>query len=138
MSAVRVGDTASRTRVISADVVRAFAEVSEDHNPVHLDPEYAAGTPFGACIAHGMLLGSMISAILANDLPGPGTIYKRQELAFRAPVFVGDTVTATVTCTEVVPERGDAVFETTVTRQDGTVALTGTARVRCPGERPPA
>jgi acyl dehydratase len=129
---VFAGAAASRTRIVSPDVVSAFAEVSGDHNPVHLDPEYAQGTIFGGCIAHGMLLGSMISAILANDLPGAGTIYKKQELVFLAPVPVGDTVTATVTCVEVQPDRGDAVFDTTVTRGDGTLVMRGTAKVRCP------
>jgi 3-hydroxybutyryl-CoA dehydratase len=132
VSALRVGASASRTRVVTPELVRAFADVSDDHNPIHLDPEYAAGTPFGGCIAHGMLLGSMISAILANELPGPGTIYKRQELVFRAPVPVGARVTATVTCTEMVPERSDATFETTVVREDGTLVMSGTARVRYP------
>ena len=90
---IAIGDTATYTRLITNQEVEAFAAISGDHNPLHLDPEYAATTAFGECIAHGMLTGAFISAAIAMELPGPGTIYLGQKLQFRAPVTLGDTLT---------------------------------------------
>jgi 3-hydroxybutyryl-CoA dehydratase len=129
---LKVGDRASRTKTITDEDVRDFARATGDTNPVHLDEAYAAGTRFGRRIAHGMLTGSLISAILGNDLPGAGTIYLGQEFKFKAPVYVGDTVTATV---EVVNYREDkriATFHTTCTNQDGVLVIDGEAVVLAP------
>ncbi len=90
------GASASRTCTISDEMIRGFAELTGDTNPVHLDDAYAAGTRFGRRIAHGMIAAGMISATLANDLPGPGTVYLGQSLKFKQPVYPGDTITATV------------------------------------------
>src|SRR5476649_1967514 len=87
-----VGETASLTRVVTAQDVEAFARVSGDDNPVHLDEAYAASTRFKKRIAHGMLTASYISALLGSRFPGRGTIYLKQELAFLRPVYLGDTI----------------------------------------------
>ena len=97
---IAIGDTATYTRLITNQEVEAFAAVSGDHNPLHLDPEYAATTAFGECIAHGMLTGALISAAIAMQLPGPGSVYLSQNIQFRAPVFLGDTLTVTLEVTE--------------------------------------
>ena len=89
-----IGQTAERAHTVSEATIAAFAEVSGDHNPVHLDAAFAAQTPFKERIAHGMLSAAYISAVLGNDLPGPGAIYLSQTLAFRRPVKIGDVVTA--------------------------------------------
>lgn len=129
---LKIGDQASRSKTITDEDIQNFAKASGDTNPVHLDDAYAATTRFGRRIAHGMLTGSLISAVLANDLPGPGTIYLGQDFKFKAPVFIGDTVTATV---EVVKYREDkriATFRTTCTNQDGALILEGEAVVIAP------
>ena len=104
------GMSASMSKEVSdADIVK-FSEVSGDVNPVHLDDAYAATTPFGGRIAHGMLSASLISAVIANRLPGPGTVYLDQRLSFKAPVRPGDVVEAVVTVKEVQDKgpRGSA------------------------------
>ncbi len=133
MTTVKVGDSASRTLTIDDHVVRGFADITGDTNPVHLDEAYAATTRFGRRIAHGMIAAGLISATLANDLPGPGTVYLGQTLKFKAPVFLDDTVTATV---EVVGVRNDkpiATLSTVCTNQDGEVVLEGEAVVMAAG-----
>ena len=127
-----LGMTASRTKTITDDDVRLFAQVSGDTNSVHLDEEYAKTTPFGRRIAHGMLTTSVISAILGNDLPGLGTIYLGQNVSFKAPVFIGDTITATVELIKFRDDKRIATFRTTVTNQDGVLVLEGEAVVIAP------
>ena len=128
-SHLELGAKASRTQIISDEVIRAFADLTGDHNPIHLDDSYAAGTRFGRRIAHGMLAASLISATLANDLPGSGTVYLSQSLQFKAPVYPGDTVTATVEVTALRPDKPLVTLVTTCTKQDGTVVLEGEAVV---------
>ena len=129
MSTLQPGDEASRSLTISDDTVRAFAEVTGDTNPVHLDDEYAAGTRFGRRIAHGMIAAGLISATLANDLPGPGTVYLNQTLKFRLPVYPGDTITATVEVLSVRPDKPIVTLATVCTNQDDEVVLEGEAVV---------
>lgn len=124
---IAVGDSAQRTRTITEADVLAFAAASGDENPVHTDAAYAATTRFGRPIAHGMLTASLISAILGNDLPGPGSVYLGQTLSFKAPVFPDDTVTGTVECIKFRDDRKIATFRTTVTNQDGVLVLEGEA-----------
>ncbi len=100
-----VGLTASRTNTVTADTISAFADVSGDRNPVHLDAAYAATTIFKQPIAHGMLAAAYISAVVGMDLPGPGSIYVSQSIAFKAPVKAGDTVVATARVVEILPKR---------------------------------
>lgn len=129
---VKVGDSASRTRQLGDHEIRLFAEATGDTNSIHLDDAFAATTPFGRRIAHGMLTAGLISAVLANDLPGPGTIYLGQEVKFKAPVFVDDTITAHV---EVIAYREDkriATLKTWCTNQDAKVVLEGEAVVIAP------
>jgi len=128
-SHLELGAKASRTQIISDEDIRAFADLTGDHNPIHLDDNYATGTRFGRRIAHGMLAASLISATLANDLPGPGTIYLNQSLQFKAPVYPGDTVTATVEVTALRPDKPLVTLATTCSKQDGTVVLEGEAVV---------
>jgi len=129
MTKLNVGDRTSCTMTITDETIRAFADLTGDHNPVHLDDAYAATTRFGRRIAHGMIAAGLISATLANDLPGPGTVYLGQTLQFRAPVFPGDTITATVEVKSVRPDKPIVVLTTVCTNQDGARVLEGEATV---------
>jgi 3-hydroxybutyryl-CoA dehydratase len=129
---LEIGNTASRTRIVSGKDVELFAAASGDTNPVHLDDAYAATTVFKRRIAHGMLTAGLISAVLANDLPGPGTIYLSQTLQFKAPVYVGDEITATVELIQYREAKRIATFKTTCTNQDGVLVLDGEAVVLAP------
>jgi acyl dehydratase len=129
MPTLTPGDKTTRTKIISDDVIRSFAELTGDTNPVHLDDAYAAGTRFGRRIAHGMIAAGLISAALANDLPGPGTVYLGQTLQFKAPVYPGDTVTATVEVKSVRADKPIAVLTTFCTNQDNVIVLEGEATV---------
>jgi 3-hydroxybutyryl-CoA dehydratase len=100
-----IGDRAERLVVVSDEQLEQFALATGDRNPIHFDDAYAAGTRFGGRIAHGMLVGGLISALLADELPGPGTIYLGQELRFRAPVRPGDRVRCEVEVTELDGRR---------------------------------
>ncbi len=107
-----IGQTAEMSRVVGAADIEAFAEVSGDINPVHLDEAYAKTTTFGERIAHGMLSGAYISAILGTRLPGPGCIYLSQSLRFRRPVRIGDLVVARVTVKTLDEGRGHVTLDT--------------------------
>ena len=123
----QVGDRAEITRVVTDEAVHAFAASTGDTNPIHLDDAYAAGTRFGRRIAHGILVSGVISAVLGTRLPGPGAVYLSQSLQFRAPVFVGDTVTARVEVVAVRTDKPVITLRTTCTRLDGVVAVEGEA-----------
>src|SRR5512139_3413240 len=129
MPSLQPGDKASRTTAITDEMIRAFANLTGDSNPVHLDDTFAAGTRFGRRIAHGMIAAGLISATLANDLPGPGTIYLSQTLQFKAPVFPGDTVTTTVEVKSARPDKPIVTLSTICTKQDGTIVLEGEAAI---------
>ena len=124
------GMSASLAKTITdADIV-LFSAVSTDTNAVHLNEEFAKTTMFGERIAHGMLTAGLISAVLGNRLPGPGTIYLGQTLKFKAPVRPGDTVTATATVKEVIVEKKRAIIETVCT-VNGKVVIEGEATMMC-------
>lgn len=124
------GDSATLTKTISdADVV-LFAALSGDTNPVHLDEEYASKTRFGRRIAHGMLIASMVSAVLGTKIPGEGAIYAGQTIRFTKPVYLGDTITVTATIVSYDMERGKMTLETICRNQNGEVVLSGEADVR--------
>jgi 3-hydroxybutyryl-CoA dehydratase len=129
MPTLQTGDKASRTTMISDDMIRLFANLTGDTNPVHLDDAYAAGTRFGRRIAHGMIAAGLISATLANDLPGPGTIYLSQTLQFKAPVYPGDTITTTVEVKSVRPDKPIVTLFTACKNQNDVVVLEGEAVV---------
>lgn len=124
-----VGQTASFAKTVTEADVVAFAGISGDFNPVHINEEFAQGTPFKGRIAHGMLSAAFISTVFGTRLPGPGSIYVAQSLKFKAPVRIGDTVTAHVELIALVPERKFATFKTTAT-VDGKVVLEGEATLR--------
>ncbi|MBZ0291980.1 MAG: MaoC family dehydratase [Anaerolineae bacterium] len=130
----KIGDRASRTKTIEDKDIRQFAEVSGDTNSVHLDDEAAAKSVFGRRVAHGMLTASLISAVLGNELPGVGSIYMGQELRFKAPVFIGDTITASVEVTNIREDKGIITLRTICTNQDGKIVVDGEATVLAPRE----
>lgn len=128
---LEVGMSASYGKTITdADVVM-FAGVSGDTNPLHLNDDYAAQSQFGGRIAHGMLSASFISTIFGTKLPGPGCIYMSQNLRFKAPVKVGDTVIARVTVSELMPEKKRAKFLTQCHVGD-TLVVDGDALIMAP------
>ena len=127
-----IGATASRTKQITDEDVRLFAQVSGDTNSIHLDEAYAATTPFGRRVAHGLLTASLISAVIGNDLPGVGTIYLGQDLKFKAPVFIGDVVTATVEIAKYREDKRIMTLRTTCAKADGTLVIEGEAVVIAP------
>lgn len=129
MPSLQPGEKASRTTTITDDMIRAFAVLTGDSNPVHLDDAYAATTRFGRRIAHGMIAAGLISAALANDLPGPGTVYLSQSLQFKAPVYPGDTITTTVEVKSVRPDKPIATLVTVCKNQGDVVVLEGEAVV---------
>ena len=124
-----VGMTATFAKTITEADIVLFAGASGDNNAMHINQEFAATTPFKSCIAHGMLTASVISAAIANKLPGPGTIYLSQTLQFKAPVRAGDTVRATVSVKELIREKR-LVWLTTVCSVKDTTVITGEALVR--------
>ena len=128
-----VGTRATHERTITDDDIVRFAEVSGDRNPVHLDADYAARSPFGQRIAHGFLIGSLISAAIGMDLPGPGSIYLGQTLKFVAPVHIGDTVTVSVEVIKVREDKRLITLRTDCTNQNGALVITGEAVVKYVG-----
>ena len=124
-----VGDSAEITRTIEQADILAFADVTGDHNPVHVDEAFAQTTRFGRTIAHGMLSASLISAVLANKLPGAGSIYLGQTLQFVAPVFPGDEITARVTVKEIREGKPIMKLETVCINQRDEVVIRGEATV---------
>ena len=126
---IKPGDTASLSRTISDDDIRAFADATGDRNPLHLDEEFAQQTRFGRRIAHGMLSASLISAVIATELPGQGSIYLGQTLQFVAPVYPGDTVTARVTVASIRTDKPIIKLETVCTNQCDEVVIRGEATV---------
>ncbi|NPU86478.1 MAG: MaoC family dehydratase [Syntrophaceae bacterium] len=129
---MKVGDAAEFAKTVSETDVYLYAGISGDFNPAHLNQAYAEKTFFKGRIAHGMLSAGFISALLGTQLPGPGTIYLRQELNFLAPVRMGDTITARVEVAELIPEKNRARLKTTCRNQDGIVVLDGEAVVMPP------
>jgi len=132
ISEIKVGDAAEFTKTISEADVYLYAGVTGDLNPAHVNEDYAKKTFFKTRIAHGMLTAGFISAILGTQLPGPGTIYIRQELSFMAPVFFGDTITARAEVVEVNTEKNRLRIKTTCRNQEGIIVLDGEALVSPP------
>ena len=128
---LEVGQFEEFTRTVTEDTIVAFADVSGDDNPVHLDADYAAGTMFGERIAHGMLSAGFISAVIGPRLPGPGAIYMSQQLRFRAPVKIGDVVTARCTVKDINTAKRRVTLETVCTVGD-TAVIDGEALVMVP------
>jgi 3-hydroxybutyryl-CoA dehydratase len=129
---LKSGDSAQLSKVVSEEVIHDFAKATGDFNPIHLDQAYAEKTRFKGRIAHGALSIGYISSVLANLLPGPGSIYLSQEIKFLAPVRIGDTLTAKVEVIELIPDKNRAKFRTTCTNQKGEVVADGTAWIMPP------
>ncbi len=126
---MKPGDTAEITKTIEQADIDAFADLTGDHNPVHVDEEFAKTTRFGRRIAHGMLTASLISAVLANKLPGEGSVYLGQTLEFKAPVFPGDEITARVTVKEMRADKPIVKLETLCINQRNEIVIRGEATV---------
>lgn len=131
-NSIKIGDFCERTHKVVDEDLLLFARASGDLNPLHLNDEYAATTPFKQRIAHGMFTGGLISAALAMDLPGPGTIYLSQDLQFKRPVHIGDELTVILTATEKHSEKPIVTLACEVTNQDGKAVVIGTAKVMAP------
>jgi len=129
---IKVGDTAELSKTISETDVYLYAGISGDFNPAHINEVYAGKTFFKTRIAHGMLPAGFISAILGTKLPGPGTIYIKQELEFLAPVHIGDTITARAEVVEIIAEKNRIRMKTTCLNQEGTIVLDGEATASPP------
>jgi 3-hydroxybutyryl-CoA dehydratase len=128
---LEVGLSRSITKVIDEHAINLFAEVSEDRNPLHLDDAAGKASIFKTRIAHGMLSAGLFSALIGERLPGHGSIYMSQNLRFTAPVRIGETVTATVTVTNIIPEKRRVALEC-VAKVGDTVVITGDALVLAP------
>ena len=124
-----IGQQASRELVVDAEMVRKFAEITGDYNPLHFDAEFAAKTRFGRLMAQGGIATGLLHALVAMDMPGPGSVFMRQSWSFPAPVYIGDTLRAQATVTSVRAKRNMAELEFEVTNQDGVVVLNGEALV---------
>lgn len=126
---IAVGQRASVTRTITDQDIEAYARLTGDHNPLHVDEAFALRSRFGRRVAHGLLIAGLVSAVLGTRLPGPGAIYLQQTFRFVRPVYPGDTVTATVEVTAYREDRRLATLRTTCTDQRGELVLDGEATV---------
>ena len=129
---LQIGDKAEFSKTVTETDIYTYAGVSGDMNPAHINEPYAQQTMFKTRIAHGMLPAGFISAVLGTQLPGPGTIYLKQDLAFKAPVHIGDTVTAMAEIVDINTEKRRVTLKTTCTKQDGTMVIDGQAVVMPP------
>lgn len=134
MKEIEVGQNASYTKTITETDVYLYAGISGDANPVHLNEVYAKGSRFKTRIVHGMLSAGLISTVLGMYLPGPGSIYAKQEIKFLAPVYFNDTLTATCTVKEKIEDKNRVVLDCKVTNQDGTDIIAGEAVIIIPVE----
>ena len=126
---IQIGETFSIERTVTDELVRRFAELSGDYNPIHLDEEFAKNTRFGRRIAHGMLSGAFISAVLGFEFRERKIVYLSQTMKFRAPVFIGDTVTVKATVTKIREDKQIVTLETLCIDQDQEILVEGEAAV---------
>lgn len=129
---LKLGDSAEFAKTISESDIYLYAGITGDLNPAHINEEYAKKTFFKTRIVHGMLTAGFVSAIIGTKLPGPGTIYIRQELNFLAPVHIGDTLTAKVEVIETIADKNRVKLKTTCENQDSTMVLDGEALISPP------
>jgi acyl dehydratase len=122
---MKVGQKARRSKTVTARDVELYAEITGDRNPLHFDAAFAAGTRFGRLVAQGGITSGMLNALVAMDLPGPGTVFMSQSLKYLAPTYLGDTLTAEVEVLAVKPDKPVCQLRATITNQDGTVVLEG-------------
>ncbi|MBP2652026.1 MAG: MaoC domain protein dehydratase [Firmicutes bacterium] len=126
---VKVGETASMTKTISEHDIYTYAGLTGDFNPIHVNSEFAKQSSFGERIAHGLLVAGLFSAIIGTRLPGANTVYLKQELKFKNPVKIGDTVTARVEVLEKIERANWLIMRTLATNQNGVVLLDGKATI---------
>ena len=126
---LKIGDTFTKERLVTDELVRQFAEVSGDYNPIHLDEEFAKTTRFGRRIAHGMLSGAFISAVLGYEFRERKIVYLSQTMKFTAPVFIGDTITTTARVTKIREDKGIVTVETNCAKESGERVVEGEAVV---------
>lgn len=129
MKLPEIGQTASESVTITDEMVREFARLSGDRNPIHLDDEYASKTRFKRRIAHGMLTASFLSRVAGTQLPGPGSIYLNQHMKFKAPAYIGDTITAEIKVLNMRADKPIISISTIVRNQKGEVLMDGEALV---------
>lgn len=122
-----VGQKGARSLTLTEEHVRKYAEITGDRNPLHFDPAFAAGTRFGKLVVQGGLTTGLLHALVAQDMPGPGTVFLSQNWKFTAPVFIGDTITAEAEVVSVHPSKPVTQLSITVRRQDGETVLEGEA-----------
>jgi acyl dehydratase len=125
--AITVGQRATRSLTLTAEHVRLFAEISGDRNPLHFDEAFAAATKFGRLVVQGGLTTGLLHALVAMDMPGPGTVFLSQNWRFTAPVFIGDTITAQAEVVSVHASKPVTELRVQIARQDGEVVLDGSA-----------
>lgn len=123
----QVGQTAARSRKVEATDIERFTEISGDRNPLHYDEAAAKQTRFGEIVVQGGVTSAILNAVVAEDLPGPGTVFLQVNWSFKAPVRPGDTITGRVELTSVREDKPITEMKTSVTRDDGTVVIEGTA-----------
>jgi len=126
---MNVGDTARRTRTVMARDIELFTEMTGDRNPLHYDEQLATASRFGGIMVQGGVTSGLLNALVAEDLPGPGSVFLRVDWSFRAPVRPGDQITAEAEILEMRDDKPICTLRTTITNQDGTVVLDGTALV---------
>ena len=122
-----VGQTASRSLTLTAEHVEKYAEMTGDYNPLHFDEAFAAGTKFGKLVVQGGLTTGILNALVAMDMPGPGTVFLSHDIKFLAPVFIGDTITGEAEVLSVHANKPVTQLKVTITRQDGEKVLEGEA-----------
>ena len=122
---LRVGQRARRTQTIGAREVELYAQITGDRNPLHFDPAFAAGTRFGRLVAQGGITAGMLNALVAMDLPGPGSVFMSQALRYLAPTYLGDTVTAEVEVLSLKPDKPVCQLRATIRNQEGVTLLEG-------------
>lgn len=122
---LEVGQTARRTRTVTADDVELYARLTGDRNPLHFDADFAARTRFGRLVAQGGIAAGMLNALVAMDLPGPGTVFMSQALKYLAPTYLGDTLTAQVEVLALKPDKPVCQLRATIRNQDGVTLLEG-------------
>ena len=126
---LEVGQRATRELAVDEEMVRKYAEVTDDYNPLHFDADFAAKTRFGRLMAQGGIATGLLHALVAMEMPGPGSVFIRQSWSFPAPVYIGDTLRAEATVKSVRAKRNMAELEFEVKNQDGAVVLSGEALV---------
>ena len=126
---LQIGMSDSTSKLITEQDILTFAELSTDKNPLHIDPVAASKGMFGRQVAHGILVSGLISAVLGTKLPGEGSVYLGQDLKFKRPVFIGDTITARAEIIELREDKHIVILKTTCTNQDGVVVIDGQATI---------